>query len=364
MSELYIGLMSGTSIDGIDAVLVDFSHLKPKILAKHFEKMPDGFRESILNICYPGENEINKMGELDVELGKQFAKTVNILLTQTNISPKLIRAIGSHGQTIRHHPNKQFTIQIGDPNIIAAQTHITTIADFRRRDMAEGGQGAPLVPAFHKHFFYDKKVNRIILNIGGIANITVLLADSQNPVIGFDTGPGNTLIDAWTQLHLNKSCDENGVWASEGSVNQPLLSQMLKDSFFNLPHPKSTGREYFNLNWLKSFSTSSIKPQDMQATLVELTVTSIINSVKKHMSEGDILVCGGGIHNEFLMKRLRELGSNYHISSTLPFGIDPDWVEATAFAWLAKQTLNKQPGNLSAVTGANKEAILGGIYFA
>jgi anhydro-N-acetylmuramic acid kinase len=364
MTELYIGLMSGTSVDGIDAALVDFESSKPQLLATHFEKMPSELRKTILEICQPGLNEINRMGELDVVLGKQFAKTVNLLLEKNNISASEIRAIGSHGQTIRHHPDKHFTLQVGDPNVIAAETGITTIADFRRRDMAYGGQGAPLVPAFHQSVFADKNVNRVIVNIGGIANITLLPANLSRPTSGFDTGPGNTLLDAWAEIHLQKPCDEQGIWASQGKVNTNLLNNLLNDPFFKLPAPKSSGREYFNLSWLESYlSLEAISAVDVQTTLVELTATSIINEIKAHLNSGELLVCGGGIHNQFLMQRLKWIGSTYHIESTQKLGIDPDWVEAVAFAWLAKQTIDKKPGNLTEVTGANKNTILGGVYF-
>lgn len=363
MSELYIGLMSGTSVDGIDAVIVDLSGPKPNLVGSFYQKYAPELRLQILELCAPGQDEINRLGELDVILGKAFAKATNDLLNNTGIKSTSIKAVGSHGQTIRHHPGRQFTLQIGDPNIIAAETGITTVADFRRRDIAHGGQGAPLVPAFHHSIFAKEGANRIILNIGGIANITVLPASNGN-IIGFDTGPGNTLLDAWIELHLQETHDKNGNWGSQGQINEKLLNILLKDPFFSLPPPKSTGREYFNLIWLRQFLFDPIEPVDVQATLTELTASSILNAIEKITPEGEILVCGGGTHNEYLLSRLKSRSERFSIESTQTFGVHPDWVEAFAFAWLAKQTMETKPGNVVSVTGAKKETILGGIYFA
>ena len=362
MSELYIGLMSGTSLDGIDVALVDFNQSQPKLLETFYQAYTPSLRQEVLTLCQSGPDEINRLGELDVKLGKEFAEAINQLLKNKAIPPQKIRAIGSHGQTIRHHPEKHFTLQIGDPNIIAAETGITTIADFRRRDIACGGQGAPLVPAFHHSMFAKEKSNRIILNLGGIANITILPADGR--IFGFDTGPANTLLDAWIEKNLQKSSDEKGMWAAQGKVNHALLNNLLNDDYFKRPPPKSTGREYFHLKWLQSYLTTTLAPVDIQATLVELTAQSILDAVRQHIVEGDILVCGGGVHNEFLMSRLTALGERFMISSTHKFGVDPDWVEAIAFAWLAKQTLAGKPGNIPAVTGAKTNSILGAIYQA
>lgn len=363
MSELYIGLMSGTSADGIDAALVDLGKTQPRLIASYYQAYSPELRRDIFALNQSGPDEINRMGELDVKLGKLFATSVNTLLNQQAIKASHICAIGSHGQTIRHYPAKHFTLQIGDPNIIAAETGITTIADFRRRDMALGGQGAPLVPAFHQAIFTKKNVNRVIVNIGGIANATILSANGT--IFGFDTGPGNTLLDAWAELYLHQPHDKNGEWAAKGKVHVDILNNLLNDPFFILPPPKSTGREYFNLNWLQKFLPTKIKHSHVQATLVELTAQSILDAITQHFSAGEIFICGGGVHNEFLMSRLRELASqNYTIDSTAKLGVDPDWVEAIAFAWLAKQTLKKKPGNIPAVTGASKPALLGGIYLA
>lgn len=294
----------------------------------------------------------------------EFAAAINQFLQVYNIAPAQIEAIGSHGQNIYHHPHPPypFTLQIGDPNTIAALTGITTVADFRRKDLAYGGQGAPLVPAFHAEIFRHPHKNRVIVNIGGIANITVLPADPTQPVIGFDTGPGNALLDSWIAKHLEQTHDHDGKWAAQGQYSETLLNALLSDPYFFHPSPKSTGREYFNLNWLKNFLPFTAKPVDIQATLVELTARSIIDAINKHMLEGEIFVCGGGAHNAFLMQRLGSLAKNYTVSSTQTLHISPDWIEAMAFAWLAKQTLEKKPGNMPQVTGARQTAILGGIY--
>ncbi len=368
LMSLYIGLMSGTSADGIDAAIVDFSQKNPRLIATHYTPYPASVREKILSLCTYGDNEIERLGELDYLLGKAFANAVNAILKQENLSADDIKAIGSHGQTIRHRPRKarRFTLQIGDPNIIAAETGITTIADFRRKDMALHGQGAPLVPAFHQTLFASNQHNCAVINIGGIANVTLLLKNS-NEVIGFDTGPGNALMDAWIATHQNISHDQDGKWAAQGTIHSNLLTQLLSDNYFALPHPKSTGREYFNLAWLQnnlSKINGLIAPQDVQATLSELTAHSILIAIRKLMSDGDIFICGGGVHNHFLLQRLQTLAAPaFTVASTTKKGIDPDWIEAMAFAWLAKQTLEGHPGNLPSVTGATRAAILGGIYY-
>lgn len=365
MNDLYIGLMSGTSVDGIDAVLIDFNGPFPEVLATHYNKFTPKFKEAIVDLCQSGMHEINRMAELDNLLAKQFAKSVKTLLKQQALTPKHIQAIGCHGQTIRHYPHQSFTLQIGDPNIIAAETGITTIADFRRRDLALGGQGAPLVPAFHAAIFKNHAINRAIVNIGGIANVTILAASSNLPIKGFDIGPGNTLLDAWVYKHLKQDFDAEGNWARSGTIDQNLLARLLADPFFKLLPPKSTGREYFNLNWLEKQLLPSIKPQDVQATLTELTAISIVTAVREHFHKGEIYVCGGGAQNTALMQNLRRLaGQHYLIESTEKVGIHPHWVEAAAFAWLAKQTLSRLPGNIPEVTGAKAATILGGIYFA
>lgn len=367
MSDLYIGLMSGTSVDGIDAALVDFSAPYPQLLATLYTPYSESVRKQILDLCQPDHNEIERMGECDHLLGKLFAQTVQALLDKAKKTPTEIKAIGSHGQTIRHQPSlaARFTLQIGDPNIISAETGITTIADFRRRDMAHGGQGAPLVPAFHQQIFSSTTKDRAIINIGGIANVT-LLPKTNSSLVGFDIGPGNTLLDTWINQYEQKAHDVNGDWAKTGTLHDELLQSLLNDPFFRLPPPKSTGREYFNLVWLENYLKTishDISPADIQNTLTELTAKSIVSTVHQHLSEGELLICGGGAHNTYLMSRLQSLASpQFSVKSTETYGLHPDWIEAMAFAWLAKQTLGRKPGNLPSVTGANAAAILGGIY--
>lgn len=367
MTELYIGLMSGTSADGIDAALVDFTDNKPTLIATHYTPYHPALREKILALCNPGANEIERLGELDILLANEFASATNQLLKQQSLTPSSIKAIGSHGQTIRHmpHGNYRFTLQIGDPNTIAAKTGINTIADFRRKDMAMGGQGAPLVPAFHQHVFASDKNNRVIVNIGGIANITILSANNKN-VSGYDTGPGNVLMDAWINQHHQQTHDVDGKWAATGQVSQILLTTLLSDPYFKQPAPKSTGREYFNLAWLeKKLTNITISPVDTQTTLTELTAQSIINSIRSHMTSGEIFICGGGARNQFLMTRLQQIAApHFKVTTTETHGIHPDWVEAMAFAWLARQTMLHQTGNITSVTGAKAATILGGVYYA
>lgn len=370
MAELYIGLMSGTSADGIDAALVDFNDDTPKLIATHYTPYSLSMREEIIALCKEGANEIERLGKLDIALGKAFANAVNNLLKQTSLEASDITAIGSHGQTIRHRPIEEtrFTLQIGDPNTIAAETGITTIADFRRKDVALGGQGAPLVPGFHQMLFASNTTDRVIINIGGIANITLLPKDKLDTIIGFDTGPGNTLLDAWIAQHHQLTHDANGDWGKSGTISQHLLHTLLTDPYFKQQAPKSTGREYFNLPWLMQHlkqADIALSPADVQATLTELTARTILDAIKPHLSQGELLICGGGAHNQFLLARLQTLAQpNYTLATTTKYQIDPNWLEAIAFAWLAKQTLNRKPGNIPSVTGASKATILGGVYFS
>jgi anhydro-N-acetylmuramic acid kinase len=367
--QLYIGLMSGTSADAIDAVVVDLQST-PKLLAQHTLPLPVKTRQQIHALSLPSDNEIDRMGALDADLGKLFAQTTLELLANAGVSATQIIAIGSHGQTIRHRPpgssQGTFTLQIGDPNIIAELTGITTVADFRRRDMAAGGQGAPLVPAFHRAIFYAQDRDRVVVNIGGMANITWLPAQGQ--LLGFDTGPGNVLMDIWIHSHSGDTYDKNGTWATSGTVNKELMANLLRESYFSLPPPKSTGRENFNRDWLDRCIAAlslPLSPVDVQATLLELTAISIADSINKLCDKTkEIYVCGGGAYNPALMQRLQDLLHNDTVTSTSALGIDPQWIEAMAWAWLAQQTINHRPGNVREVTGANREVILGGVYYA
>ena len=364
---LYIGIMSGTSMDGIDASLVEFHSQEHKLIASHNHPWPHELQRQLRVISQPGENEIERLGILDANIADEFSKCVSELLKKSDHTPQQITAIGSHGQTIRHRPEATtpFTMQIGDPNRIAEQTGITTVADFRRRDMAAGGQGAPLVCAFHAAMFRHARETRVILNIGGIANITILPADSNAPVSGFDTGPGNTLLDAWARRHLDKQYDEAGTWAAGGKVSPALLSELLKVDYLQLTPPKSTGPELFNLAWLDSIldKLPQIDPQDVQATLVDFSATTIAQSILNEADGCDrVVVCGGGVHNQTLMGRVdAELGDILLESSTIHH-MDPDQIEAMAFAWLARQTMLGLPGNVPEVTGASGPRVLGAIY--
>lgn len=358
--------MSGTSMDGIDVALIDFGQNPIKVLAQHHHPIPAKLRESLLQLALNTAPNLDMLGATDAELGDLFAEAANSLLQHNNYSAKQIRAIGSHGQTIRHQPGgaHPFTLQIADPNRIAYKTGITTVADFRRKDMAAGGQGAPLVPAFHNTLFRKAGEHRVVVNIGGIANITVLPGDDQ-PCFGFDTGPGNILMDAWIQQHLKQPYDQNGDWAASAAADDNFVTQLLTDDFLQLPPPKSTGREHYHLAWLHQQlkHLPTIAADRVQASLCQFTAQSIHLAITKAAPETKhLIVCGGGVHNKHLMRQLTVLFRQVTVESSAIYGLHPDWVEATAFAWLAKQTLENQPGNLTTVTGARRQVVLGGIY--
>ena len=371
MPELFIGLMSGTSLDAIDAALVDFATQPPQPLAVHSHPFPPALRAELLALCHGGKtDELQHMATLDVRLGRLFAEAALAVLKQCDVPASAIRAIGSHGQTVRHEPTAEypFSVQIGDPNSIAQLTGITTVADFRRRDIAAGGQGAPLVPAFHAAVFRSTDEDRVILNIGGMANVTLLPHDPQQLVSGFDTGPGNVLMDAWVARHLDTPHDAEGRWAGSVAAHSELLALLLEDDYFQRPPPKSTGRERFNLAWLETrldqISPAPV-PAQVQATLCALTAISSAAAIKRYAPQTErVLVCGGGVHNTTLMRHLAAALPGITVESTQALGLDPDWVEALAFAWLAKQTLDGLPGNLPSVTGAQSPVVLGGIYLA
>jgi len=365
-SDFYIGLMSGTSVDGIDAALVDFTDNKTHLIAFDYLPFAAELQQQIKRISQPDTQiSLKDYGALDAQLGLLFSQSVTALLKKASLPAYSIKAIGSHGQTIYHAPDDQwpFSLQIGDPNIIAEQTGITTIADFRRRDIAANGQGAPLVPAFHQAVFARPDENRCIVNIGGIANITVLPKNKSTSVTGFDTGPGNTLMDCWINKHQQLGYDKNGEWAQSGSVNHELVELLKQDLYFSAAPPKSTGKEYFSLPWLYQYvDAGKFNPEDIQATLCFLSASTICDAIKLHAPGTErVLICGGGIHNHYLLQ-LIEQQLDCPVESTAQYGIDPDHVEAVAFAWLARQTYNNLPGNLKEVTGAKNSVILGGIY--
>jgi len=367
MSNLYIGLMSGTSADGIDATLSEIGEHNISVIAHLEVPHTQSLRQQILDLCHPGDNEIDRLGQLDQQLGKAFADATNTLLLQAKVTPEQVTAIGSHGQTIRHRPNgdDKFTLQIADPNQIAQRTGITTVADFRRRDMAAGGEGAPLAPAFHQAAFSCEGKNRAVVNIGGISNVTLL--EGKQLTAGFDTGPGNGLMDGWIKRHKQVNYDQSGDWARQGRIDTPLLQQLLRHPFLSKASPKSTGREDFHLNWLdEQLNTLDYcpAPVDVQATLLEYTAQTIhqhIEQMSKAMD--DIYICGGGAFNTALMSRLQQL-SQCPLTDTSVMGVDPQQVEGAAFGWLAHQTLARARGNCPAVTGAQQAVILGGVYYA
>lgn len=372
MSELYIGIMSGTSLDAVDVALVDFAAM-PQVLATHQQPFPAELRQEILALAQGASRPLSAIGALDHRLGRLFSNAVLGLLAQEKLAAKDIRAIGSHGQTVFHQPqgDTPFTMQLGDAHLIAARTGINTVADFRRKDMALGGQGAPLVPAFHAHLFARPNSIRIILNIGGIANITVL--HPEQAVLGYDTGAGNMLMDAWTERHLGKSYDHNAAFAAQGQIQADLLKHLLADDYFHLPPPKSTGREKFHLTWLEAqlAQLPAYCAADVQRTLLSFSAHSIANEIRRYQQAADkasyqqeIIVCGGGAHNPLLMQELGKLLPAWQIQSSDAYGINSDYLEATAFAWLAYRFIHKQSGNLSAVTGASREAILGCLHLA
>lgn len=367
MPELYIGLMSGTSIDSIDAVLVCFDHPRPEIVGYLSEPIPADIRHRLHQVSLLAEQApLHEVTQLDVLCGRLFAQATQRLLKKYHYAASQVAAIGSHGQTIFHNPDSPTpsSTQIGDPNIIAELTGITTVADFRRRDIAAGGQGAPLVPAFHQSVFQLEGEDRVVVNIGGIANITVLPGKKQSTIYGFDTGPGNTLIDLWIKQQQGLDMDKDATFALSGEVNNDLLERLQSDPYFCRTAPKSTGREYFNKHWLDQYiSNTKLPPEDIQATLCQLTAATILSSIAATApATQQLLVCGGGVHNPAIMQALINNAAKIKVSSTMKYGIDPDQVEAIAFAWLAKQTMNYQHGSIASVTGARNASIMGGIY--
>lgn len=362
MKQLFTGLMSGTSLDAIDAVLVEFEGSDCRLHTALSHPLPDSLRQKLSDLTLPGDNEIERLAEAEPAFARECALAVVELLSKTQCQPEDITAIGSHGQTIRHRPEAAFTLQIGDPSLIAELTGISVVGDFRRRDVAAGGQGAPLVPAFHQGVFRHSEEDRVIVNVGGMANLTIL---DRQTIRGFDTGPGNILMDHWCLHHLDQPYDKNGCWAASAPVDQPLLEHFLKDSYFHQAPPKSTGRERFNPQWLKQALAPfpELPKATIQSTLCELTAVTIARDISQHASTCKaVYVCGGGVHNRSLLERLERQLPGLSVSTTDALGIHPDWVEAVAFAWLAKQTLEHQPGNLPEVTGAKGLRILGAIY--
>jgi len=367
MPELYAGLMSGTSMDGIDAALVEFDGSQIKLIASHSHSIPADLKAKLSLLSLNSESStIDMLGEADAELGDLFADAINKLLSSAGIQANQVTGIGSHGQTIRHRPDlaNRFTMQVGDANKISYKTGITTVADFRRKDMAAGGEGAPLAPAFHQQAFHSTDENRAVLNIGRISNLTYLPKDKTQICFGFDFGPGNILMDAWIQRQQQKTFDKNGEWAASTAADKNLVSQLMNDAFIHQLPPKSTGKEHYNLDWLEQQNNiKKLETAQVQASLCQFTADSIIYAIENHLTKlNRLIVCGGGAHNSYLMSLLKNSLPEINIESSEKHGIHPDWVEAIAFAWLARKTLNKQSGNLPAVTGASQAVILGPIF--
>ena len=375
-NELFLGLISGTSADGIDAALLRFAdagaHAPCELLAGHTYRWDDAVRARLVQLGQGGDcTSLDELGSLDVLVAQAFADAALALLAAAGVDAADVRAIGSHGQTVRHRPEAiafdrpaPFTLQLGDGNVIAERTGITTVADFRRRDVAAGGHGAPLLPALHAALLASPDESRAVLNLGGIANLTLL--PRAGTVRGFDTGPANALLDAWCERHTGAAYDAGGAFAQSGEVDEALLARLRTEPWFALPPPKSTGREQFHLAWLEShLGDSPRRAQDVQATLLELTAASIADAL--HATQPDtarVLACGGGVHNPRLLAAIAARLPGMVVESTAAHGVDPDFVEAMGFAWLARQTLARRPGNLPAVTGARGPRILGAIFQA
>ncbi len=369
--DIFLGLMSGTSVDAIDALAINLDPgsvpREERILGHCSLAIPEQTKSRIIALSSEASDSLTESLELDFELGHLFADCALQLMQQLNLPPSQIQAIGSHGQTIRHRPptkdsitSPHYSQQIGDANIIAERTGVDVVADFRRRDIAAGGQAAPLVPTFHAHWFGEFEQRKAAVNIGGMANISIL--ESDRCTAGFDSGPGNVLMDYWCQKNTGAAIDLNGDWAKQGKVDPRLLEDLLADPYFSLPAPKSTGREHFNANWLESKSKGDTSAEDVQATLLELTARTICDAIKSSARVcGEIVLCGGGVYNTALVQRIQEL-AHTEVTSCERYGLKPEQVEAAAFAWLAKKRIENEPGNSPAVTGAEGYRILGAIY--
>jgi len=359
--ELYIGIMSGTSLDGIDAALVDLSQASPRLVSTHYQPYEEQLKGALLALHQVSHNELHQSQLIANRLAREYADATRALLKTAGVPARQIQAIGCHGQTVRHRPEHGYTIQLNNAALLAELTGIHVVGDFRSRDIAAGGQGAPLVPAFHDRVLRHPGVHRAILNIGGIANLTDLAPD--HPTSGFDTGPGNLLLDAWITKHKGMPYDKDGVWAGSGKIIPLLLQNLLAEPYFDTAPPKSTGRDLFHLAWLERQLKGDEAPEDVQATLLALTGDSIAAAVRRFCAGAEeIYVCGGGAHNGTLTAHLQRALPQCRIQKTEALGIAADWMEAIAFAWLAQQTLHLRPGNLPAVTGAKHPCVLGAIY--
>lgn len=361
MPSLYIGVMSGTSLDGADAALVDFSQSRPRTLAFATVGFPDELRERLLQLSQPGTDSLDLAGIVSVQLADLYAGAVEEVLETAGVNREAVAGVGVHGQTVRHRPAQGFTIQLNDPARVAERIRIDVVADFRRRDMAAGGQGAPLVPAFHDAVFRDETRSRAVVNIGGISNITWL--PPHAPTVGFDCGPGNVLLDAWAQQHIGTRFDEDGRWAATGRTDSALLSRLLSEPFLRLAPPKSTGRELFHLAWLKPRLPAQFRPEDVQATLADFTAQAIVQALDRSCpGTQEIYLAGGGARNGWLVARIRAFADVRPVATTDALGVPTGHVEAMAFAWLAMKCLRREPVDLTAATGARGPRVLGAIY--
>lgn len=364
MTALCVGLMSGTSMDGIDAALVDCFTQKCHLVATHSKPWPDSIRQQLQQARQINDEAVFGLHALDSAIAEHFAKATLELLAFAGTDASEVIAIGSHGQTIRHRPHadKPFSLQLGNGQYIADLTGIQTVSDFRTADIKAGGEGAPLAPAFHNAILRSSSENRCVVNIGGIANITLLPADGSQAVTGYDTGPGNNLMDGWIKQHKHLPCDNNGEWARSGRVNDALLASLKADEYFHQPPPKSTGFEYFNQGWLHQYDVAALPAEDVQATLCELTAATIADAVTaSHTKIDRVLICGGGVHNTYALERLQSHLAGIAAESTAMHGIHPDWIEAMAFAWMAQRYVENKPGNLPSVTGARDSVVLGAL---
>ncbi len=359
--DLYIGIMSGTSLDGIDAVLVDLSQASPRLVSSHYQPYAEPLKAALLALHQVSHNELHQSQLIANRLAHEYADATRILLRNVGVAAGSVQAIGCHGQTVRHRPEHGYSIQLNNAALLAELTGIHVVSDFRNRDIAAGGQGAPLVPAFHDKVLRHPGIHRVILNIGGISNLTDLAPGKTT--IGFDSGPGNLLMDAWIAKHHGVSYDKDGAWAASGKIIPALLQRLSAEPYFAAEPPKSTGRDLFNLAWLESHLNGEEAPADVQATLLALTGDSIAAAVQRFCTgTREIYLCGGGAHNATLVSHLQRALPQCRIQKTEILGIAADWMEAIAFAWLAQQALHLHPANLPAVTGARHPCVLGAIY--
>jgi len=354
--------MSGTSLDGVDAALIDFQRAPPwRPLATHSAAYPPALRAEALALSAPGDNELERAALFASAHAELCAGAVRALLAEARVDGAALHAVGCHGQTVRHRPNRGYTVQLLNGALLAERTGIRVVCDFRSRDVAAGGHGAPLVPAFHAAAFGAPGTHRVVVNLGGMANLTDL--PGSDAVTGFDTGPANVLLDLWAHEHLGAPIDRDGAWAASGKVDDGLLAQMLAEPYFAATPPKSTGRERFNRDWLARHAPERFAPADVQATLVELTAATVADAIRRHSPAAtEILLCGGGAQNAVLVRRLAARLPGRAIADTGAVGLEPKWVEATAFAWLARESLAARPGNVPQVTGARGARVLGAIY--